>query len=269
MTARWAGFSLAPHVNNTAAVVLATAPDSGAQIPSIAVQRANAGPRMAIPAGAGRTLTDDERAVRAVAPFIDAINTSAQAMGGNILNSLLGGNRRGNVLNSLWDEMATMGRDALGTLLGGELRRGMVGMKEIGGILTGQMGTLRVSTQAVLSVVSFAFALLAASQRKKQFGLGSILGGIGGFLLGGLGGAIAGYNVGNAIDNGDYSGALIGAATGYLGGSFSKASGESAGKSRAVNQNVTIYGGVNNAADLERLQVGMAQAVRGELLSTA
>lgn len=229
--------------------------------------RQNAGPRGVLPPGAGRALTDGDRARQLMAPFISAIEQSAQASGGRILDSLLGGNRRGNVLRSLWDEMANMGRDALGTLLGNELRRGMVGlMREVGGILTGQVNTLRVSTSQILSVVSSAYALIAASQRKRQFGFGSILGGVGGFLLGGPAGAIAGYNVGNALDNGDYTGALIGAATGYAAGSFTKAGAGTA--TRAVNVNQTIYGGIHNATDLDRVQTGLAASIRGEMLST-
>lgn len=255
-----AGLLPGQHVANTYAIAGFTLPESG-----VAGTRQNSGPRMAIPTGAGKAITDAQQAQMLMAPFVAAINASAVASGGRILENLLGGNRRGNVLRTLWDEMANMGRDALGNILGNELRRGLVGMmKEVGGILTGHVNILRASTAQVLSVVSSAYALLAASQRKKQFGIGSILGGIGGFLLGGPAGALAGYNVGNALDNHDYTGAVIGAITGVAAGSFAK--GNLGTKSINVTQN--NYGGIHQAADLERVNDSLVGRIRGEMLST-
>lgn len=71
-------------------------------------------------------------------------------------------------------------------------------------------GSLKGINASAGAILSGAYSLVSALSRRKQFGIGSILGGIGGFLLGGPAGAMQGYNIGNALDNRDYGGAILG-----------------------------------------------------------
>ncbi len=89
-----------------------------------------------------------------------------------------------------------------------------VAKKLTGGI----QAALESVTGTAAALISSAYALMAISQRKKKFGVGSLIGGALGFMSGGPAGAIAGYNIGNALDNGD----IAGAATGYLATSISQ-----------------------------------------------
>ncbi len=83
-----------------------------------------------------------------------------------------------------------------------------VAKKLTGGI----QAALESVTGTAAALISSAYALMAISQRKKKFGLGSLAGGVLGFMSGGPAGAISGYNIGNALDNHDIQGAV----TGYL-----------------------------------------------------
>ena len=117
-------------------------------------------------------------------------------------------------------------------------------------------GALKGVTGTAAMLISSSYALLAASQRKRKFGLGSFIGAVGGFFAGGPAGAISGYNVGNAIDNGDLTGAVIGGVAGYSSGAFG---GAPAG--RAVNVYASGWT-VNDKADEKRLLGNMATTLR-------
>lgn len=216
-----------------------------------------------------------------ISPFMTALESSAAAHGEQVLKTLLGGNRRGKLFSDLWGEMASIGRDALNSLMSSELKRGMVNMvKEVGDQFVKQVATLQLSAQSVMQVVTSAYQLLAASQRHKQFGIGSILGGIAGFALGGPGGAIAGYNAGNALDNGDYRGAFLAAGVGAASGSFSGgkgfgalfggSSGTSALKGAVdSNVNINVHGDINNLGGLDQLRGTIIDGVQSGLRTLA
>lgn len=124
---------------------------------------------------------------------------------------------------------------------------------------------VHVSVGALLSA---AYQLFSVMQRKKKFGLLSVVGGVAGAFLGGVGGALAGYNFGNALDNGDATGALFGAASAYAGGAFGGSSGGNpsvnalAGRSRAAGVNISIGQQIiNDRADVARVSEEMAARV--------
>lgn len=125
-------------------------------------------------------------------------------------------------------------------------------------------GALKGVTGTAAMLISSSYALLAASQRKRKFGLGSFIGAVGGFLAGGPGGAIQGYNIGNALDNNDLTGAVIGGATAYGSGAF--------GGQPAEGRAVQIYASgwtVNDKADEKRLLDNMATRVRNAAVTGA
>ena len=101
------------------------------------------------------------------------------------------------VERSLRKRLTSVFEDAIGDGVGEKLEKS----------LEASLGGIQASAGAILSG---AYSLISALSRRKQFGLGSVLGGIGGFFLGGPAGAIQGYNIGNAIDNRDYGGAIMG-----------------------------------------------------------
>ena len=144
-------------------------------------------------------------------------------------------------------------------------------------------GALKGVTGTAAMLISSSYALLAASQRKRKFGLGSFIGTVGGFLAGGPAGAVAGYNIGNALDNGDMTGAVIGGATAYGSGAFGPQGGQATtpgGFAQPVMPNSQPIDGravqiinngwtVNDKADEKRLLNNMATRVRNAVTTGA
>lgn len=125
---------------------------------------------------------------------------------------------------------------------------------------------LRMSTQ---QIISSAYSLLAMSQRKKKFGLGTLLGIGAGIATGGsLSTVLALGNIGNAVDNNDYEGALYGGLNVFAQGSWGNESGggnPAPGNAPADGRAVVIHASgwtVNSQADENRLINNMAQRVR-------
>jgi hypothetical protein len=211
-------------------------------------------------------------------PVSDAVNAGLN--GGNAVETFaarmrqtlssmfseLFSNQVKNLLKHAFTDLTTDLQTSLAQALG--RMRGI--MQQIAGFLQSQ----------ITELLSATYALIAASQRKKQFGIGSILGAVGGFLLGGPTGAIAGYNVGNALDNHDYTGAVIGIATGTASGAFNNGptfgthdlgeiqpsgSQTKSMPSRAVQVTVTNYGGVHNLGGLDQMTAQITGAVQSGL----
>lgn len=196
----------------------------------------------------------------AIGVFRDRMKQSLTSMFADVI-----GNQVRNLLKDTFTDLTDQ--------MNASLMESMGGMKAI---MRQIASFMHAETSALLGA---AYAVIAAMSRHKQGGIGSILGGIGGFLLGGPAGAISGYNIGNAIDNGDYAGAIIEAATSYGSGAFTKASGPSGSgggwtsegelpSGRAVHVTQNIYGGINNASDMKRVNSDLTRSIKDGLIAT-
>jgi tape measure domain-containing protein len=162
------------------------------------------------------------------------------------------------VERSLRKRLSKVFEDAVGEGIGDKLEKS----------LNSSLAGINASAGAILSG---AYSLISALSRKKQFGLGSILGGIGGFLLGGPMGAMQGYNIGNALDNRDYGGAIMGGLSTQIntgsGGGTTTQPGPADG--RAVKGGASIivqhYGNNYGMEDLEGASYRQGRAIERQL----
>lgn len=185
---------------------------------------------------------------------------NSRSVGRMFLRDIMGDARqRRQAFKGLFDDMRTALAETLN-----QKGRDLIkpALDSIGNSLKDALMAAAKSVQiSVGALLSAAYQLFAVSQRKRKFGLLSVLGGIGGAFLGGVGGALAGYNLGNALDNGDVTGALFGGASAYAGHAFGGGSSGNpsvnalAGRSRsaavAVNYNGPLI--VNERSDLNAL----------------
>jgi tape measure domain-containing protein len=162
------------------------------------------------------------------------------------------------VERSLRKRLSKVFEDAVGEGIGDKLEKS----------LNSSLAGINASAGAILSG---AYSLISALSRKKQFGLGSILGGIGGFLLGGPMGAIQGYNIGGALDNRDYGGAIMGGLSTQIntgsGGGTTTQPGPADG--RAVKRGMTVvvqhYGNNYGLDEVEGAGYRQGRAIERQL----
>ena len=159
------------------------------------------------------------------------------------------------VERSLRKRLTKVFEDAIGEGVGEKLQKS----------LEGSLKGINASAGAILSG---AYSLISALSRRKQLGIGSILGAIGGAFLGGPMGAIQGYNIGNALDNRDYGGAILGGlSTQIPTGSGGASKSVSGGRSIQAGASVIVqhYGDINGIEDLEGASLRQGRAIERAL----
>jgi hypothetical protein len=162
------------------------------------------------------------------------------------------------VERSLRKRLSKVFEDAVGEGIGDRLEKS----------LNSSLAGINASAGAILSG---AYSLISALSRKKQFGLGSVLGAVGGFFLGGPMGAMQGYNIGNALDNRDYGGAIMGGLSTQIntgsGGGTTTQPGPADGRSvkRGITVVVQHYGNNYGLDEVEGAGYRQGRAIERQL----
>lgn len=162
------------------------------------------------------------------------------------------------VERSLRKRLSKVFEDAVGEGIGDKLEKS----------LNSSLAGINASAGAILSG---AYSLISALSRKKQFGLGSVLGAVGGFFLGGPMGAVQGYNIGNALDNRDYGGAIMGGLSTQINTGSGDGTTTQPGPAdgRAVKRGASIivqhYGNNYGMEDLEGASYRQGRAIERQL----